>query len=84
MQTVEVAVAVQIAVQQADAEAAEVLLLLQLFRVREGRRIEFDLRDILILAAVVAFVLITTRRDEQVTREPIPQEGTAAGTGSEH
>jgi len=37
-----------------------------------------------IAAAVVAFVVLTTRRNEQVTREPIPQEGAAAGTGSEH
>lgn len=36
-----------------------------------------------IAAAAVAFVVLTTRRGEQVTREPIPQEGGATGTGSE-
>ncbi|MDH3435462.1 MAG: hypothetical protein OEN48_00515 [Betaproteobacteria bacterium] len=34
--------------------------------------------------AVVAYVVFTTGRDEQVTREPIPQDGGPAGTESEH
>ncbi|MEJ2174546.1 MAG: hypothetical protein P8Y76_06455 [bacterium] len=34
-------------------------------------------------AGVVAFFLLTTRRGEQVTREPIPELGSAQGTGSE-
>jgi len=33
--------------------------------------------------SVVALVLLTTRRGEQVTREPIPQDDSGAGTGSE-
>ena len=32
---------------------------------------------------VVAWILWTTRRDEQVTREPIPPEESRTGTGSE-
>jgi len=32
---------------------------------------------------VVAFFVLTTRRGEQVTREPIPEQGGAQGTGSE-
>jgi hypothetical protein len=36
-----------------------------------------------IAAAVVAYVLFTTRRNELVTRDPIPQEGRPAGIGSE-
>jgi len=34
-------------------------------------------------AGVVAFFLLTTRRGEQVTREPIPEQDGAQGTGSE-
>lgn len=34
-------------------------------------------------AGVVAFFVLTTRRGEQVTREPIPEQGSAQGTGSE-
>lgn len=39
-----------------------------------------------IAAAVVAFVVLTTRRDEQVTRESIPQEERPSpdGSGSDH
>jgi hypothetical protein len=33
--------------------------------------------------AVIALFLLTTRRGEQVTREPIPTEDSGAGTGSE-
>lgn len=36
-----------------------------------------------IAAAAVAYILLTTRRDEQVTREPIPEEPGAAAIGSE-
>jgi hypothetical protein len=36
-----------------------------------------------IAAAVVAYVLLSTRRGEQVTRDPIPPEAGPAGTGSE-
>ncbi len=36
-----------------------------------------------IAIAVVAYILLTTRRDEQVTRDPIPQAGGPAGTESE-
>jgi len=34
-------------------------------------------------AVVVALFLMTTRRGEQVTREPIPERDGAQGTGSE-
>lgn len=34
-------------------------------------------------AVVVALFLMTTRRGEQVTREPIPEQDGAQGTGSE-
>jgi hypothetical protein len=34
-------------------------------------------------AIVVVFVLLTSKRDEQVTREPFAEERDAAGTGSE-
>lgn len=34
-------------------------------------------------AGVVAFFVLTTRRGELVTREPIPEQGGAQGTGSE-
>ncbi len=37
-----------------------------------------------IAAAVVAYVVLTTGRDEQVTREPIPPDRDSAGNGSEH
>jgi hypothetical protein len=37
-----------------------------------------------IAAAAVAFMLLTTRRDEQVTREPIPGDGGAEAGGGEH
>jgi hypothetical protein len=37
-----------------------------------------------IAAAAVAFMLFTTRRDEQVTREPIPGDGGAEAGGGEH
>ena len=36
-----------------------------------------------VAAAVVAWVRLTTRRDELVTREPIPEDPGAGGTGSE-
>lgn len=36
-----------------------------------------------ISAGVVVFFLLTTRRGEQVTREEIPEDGGAQGTGSE-
>lgn len=36
-----------------------------------------------IAAAAVAFVVLTTRRGERVTREPIPEEPRAAGTDGE-
>ena len=36
-----------------------------------------------ISAGVVVFFLQTTRRGEQVTREEIPEDGGAQGTGSE-
>jgi hypothetical protein len=36
-----------------------------------------------VAAAVVAYVVFTTGRDEQVTREPIPQDGGPVGTESE-
>jgi len=34
-------------------------------------------------AGIVAFFLFTTRRGEQVTREPIPELDASQGTGSE-
>jgi hypothetical protein len=34
-------------------------------------------------AAVIGLFLMTTRRGEQVTREPIPEQAGAQGTGSE-
>jgi hypothetical protein len=34
-------------------------------------------------AGVVAFFVLTTRRGEQVTREPIPEQDGSQGTGSE-
>lgn len=34
-------------------------------------------------AAVVGFVLLTSKRDEQVTREPFAEERDVAGTGGE-
>lgn len=34
-------------------------------------------------AAVVAFVLLTSRRGEQLTREPLAEERDVAGTGGE-
>jgi len=33
--------------------------------------------------AVVAFIVVTTGRDERVTREPIPQDSGPVGTESE-
>lgn len=36
-----------------------------------------------IAAAVVAYIVFTTRPDEQVTRDPIPQESGPVGTESE-
>jgi len=37
-----------------------------------------------IAAAVVAFIVLTTGRDEQVTREPIPRDGGQEPTSDEH
>lgn len=43
----------------------------------------FALLLLAVTAALVGFVLLTTRRGDQVTREPIPEEPGAMGTGSE-
>lgn len=46
----------------------------------------FNMFALLLLAAtvvLVAFVVLTTRRGEQVTREPIPGDQSAGGTGGE-
>lgn len=43
----------------------------------------FALSLLAVSSAIIVYLLLSSRRGEQLTREPIPEEGGPEGTGSE-